>query len=67
MTRMVARDREQGQLKMVADQCHSPMFTPDLAQTLVEVVITHESVGLADLGQIGSLTSPQHHGSRSSA
>ncbi|MBN1528602.1 MAG: dTDP-4-dehydrorhamnose reductase [Thermoleophilaceae bacterium] len=38
VTRMVARAREQGELKMVADQRLSPTFTADLAEALVEAV-----------------------------
>jgi dTDP-4-dehydrorhamnose reductase len=38
VTRMVARAREQGQLKMVADQRLSPTFTADLASGLIEAV-----------------------------
>jgi dTDP-4-dehydrorhamnose reductase len=38
VTRMVARAREQGQLKMVADQRLSPTYTSDLARALVEAV-----------------------------
>jgi dTDP-4-dehydrorhamnose reductase len=36
VTRMLGRAREQGQLKMVADQRLSPTFTSDLAAALVE-------------------------------
>ena len=38
VTRMVGRAREQGQLKMVADQRLSPTFTADLAAALIEAV-----------------------------
>jgi dTDP-4-dehydrorhamnose reductase len=38
VTRMVTRAREQGQLRMVADQRLSPTFTADLANALVEAV-----------------------------
>jgi dTDP-4-dehydrorhamnose reductase len=38
VTRMVARAREQGELRMVADQRLSPTFTADLAAALVEAV-----------------------------
>jgi dTDP-4-dehydrorhamnose reductase len=38
VTRMVARAREQGALKMVADQRLSPTFTRDLAAALIEAV-----------------------------
>jgi dTDP-4-dehydrorhamnose reductase len=36
--RMIARAREQGQLKMVADQRLNPTFTADLASGLIEAV-----------------------------
>jgi dTDP-4-dehydrorhamnose reductase len=38
VTRMVARAREQGHLKMVADQRLNPTFTADLAAGLIEAV-----------------------------
>ncbi|HEX8064968.1 MAG TPA: dTDP-4-dehydrorhamnose reductase [Thermoleophilaceae bacterium] len=38
VTRMVARAREQGALKMVADQRLSPTFTADLAAAVLEAV-----------------------------
>ena len=38
VTRMVGRAREQGELKMVADQLLSPTFTADLAAALLEAV-----------------------------
>jgi dTDP-4-dehydrorhamnose reductase len=38
VTRMVGRAREQGELKMVADQLLSPTFTADLAAALIEAV-----------------------------
>ena len=38
VTRMVGRAREQGELKMVADQLLSPTFTADLAEALIEAV-----------------------------
>jgi dTDP-4-dehydrorhamnose reductase len=38
VTRMIARAREQGQLKMVADQRLNPTFTGDLAAGLIEAV-----------------------------
>jgi dTDP-4-dehydrorhamnose reductase len=38
VTRMVGRAREQGELKMVADQRLSPTYTADLAAALVEAV-----------------------------
>ena len=38
VTRMLARAREQGALKMVADQRLSPTYTADLAAALVEAV-----------------------------
>jgi dTDP-4-dehydrorhamnose reductase len=38
VTRMVTRAREQGELRMVADQLLSPTFTSDLAEALLEAV-----------------------------
>ncbi|MEA2431019.1 MAG: dTDP-4-dehydrorhamnose reductase, partial [Thermoleophilaceae bacterium] len=38
VTRMIARARDQGQLKMVADQRLNPTFTADLAAGLIEAV-----------------------------
>jgi dTDP-4-dehydrorhamnose reductase len=38
VTRMLARAREQGQLRMVADQRLTPTFTADLAAAIVEAV-----------------------------
>ena len=38
VTRMIARAKEQGQLKMVADQRLNPTFTADLAAGLLEAV-----------------------------
>ena len=38
VTRMVGRARDQGELKMVADQRLSPTFTADLATALIEAV-----------------------------
>jgi dTDP-4-dehydrorhamnose reductase len=38
VTRMIARARDQGQLKMVADQRLNPTFTGDLAAGLIEAV-----------------------------
>ncbi|MEA2474570.1 MAG: dTDP-4-dehydrorhamnose reductase [Thermoleophilaceae bacterium] len=38
VTRMLGRAREQGRLKMVADQRLSPTFTADLAAALIEAV-----------------------------
>jgi dTDP-4-dehydrorhamnose reductase len=38
VTRMIARGREQGELKMVADQRLTPTFTVDLARAVVEAV-----------------------------
>ena len=49
VTRMSARAREQGALKMVADQRLSPTYTADLARALVEGV---------EKGAAGSCTSP---------
>jgi dTDP-4-dehydrorhamnose reductase len=38
VTRMVARAREQGELRMVADQRLNPTFTADLAQAVLDAV-----------------------------
>jgi dTDP-4-dehydrorhamnose reductase len=38
VTRMIARAREQGEIRMVADQRLSPTFTADLATVLIEAV-----------------------------
>ena len=38
MQRMLSRGREQGSLKMVADQRLSPTYTADLAGSLIEAV-----------------------------
>ena len=38
VTRMIARGRDQGELKMVADQRLTPTFTADLARAVVEAV-----------------------------
>lgn len=38
VTRMIARGRDQGELKMVADQVLTPTFTADLARAVVESV-----------------------------
>ncbi|MFL5906076.1 MAG: dTDP-4-dehydrorhamnose reductase [Solirubrobacterales bacterium] len=38
VTRMIARAKEQGNLKMVADQRLSPTYTADLARALIEAV-----------------------------
>jgi dTDP-4-dehydrorhamnose reductase len=38
VTRVLTRAREQGQVKMVADQRLTPTFTADLAQALIEAV-----------------------------
>jgi dTDP-4-dehydrorhamnose reductase len=38
VTRMIARAREQGELRMVADQRLNPTYTADLAEALVEAV-----------------------------
>jgi dTDP-4-dehydrorhamnose reductase len=38
VTRMVARARDQGEIKMVADQWLTPTFTADLADAVVEAV-----------------------------
>ncbi len=48
VTRMVTRAREQGELKMVADQRLSPTYTADLAVALVEAV-DHGAAGLLHL------------------
>jgi dTDP-4-dehydrorhamnose reductase len=48
VTRMVTRAREQGELKMVADQRLSPTYTADLAAALVEAV-DRDATGLLHL------------------
>jgi dTDP-4-dehydrorhamnose reductase len=51
--RMVARAREQGALKMVADQRLQPTFTADLAQALIDAV-SAEASGLLHLTASGA-------------
>jgi dTDP-4-dehydrorhamnose reductase len=51
--RMVTRAREQGALKMVADQRLSPTFTADLAEAIVAAVEQDVS-GILHLGNSGS-------------
>jgi dTDP-4-dehydrorhamnose reductase len=41
VTRMAARAREQGEVKMVADQWLTPTFTADLAGAVIEAVEAH--------------------------
>jgi dTDP-4-dehydrorhamnose reductase len=53
VTRMLARAREQGALKMVADQRLSPTFTADLAGALIEAVEADAS-GILHLTASGS-------------
>jgi dTDP-4-dehydrorhamnose reductase len=53
VTRMLARAREQGELRMVADQRLSPTFTPDLAAALIEAV-TEDATGLLHLTASGA-------------
>jgi len=48
VTRMLARARQQGSLKMVADQRLSPTFTAHLAEGLVEA-IEHDVAGVVHL------------------
>jgi dTDP-4-dehydrorhamnose reductase len=52
VTRMSARAREQGALKMVADQRLSPTYTADLARALAEAV-EREASGLVHLTASG--------------
>jgi len=52
VTRMIARAREQGSVKMVADQRLSPTYTGDLAEALIEGVETGAS-GLVHLTASG--------------
>ncbi len=52
VTRMVARARDQGEIKMVADQWLSPTFTADLADAVVEAVDAGAS-GLLHLTNAG--------------
>lgn len=51
--RMVSRAREQGVLKMVADQRLSPTYTADLAEAIV-VAIEQDVSGILHLGNSGS-------------
>jgi dTDP-4-dehydrorhamnose reductase len=55
VTRMVARAREQGSLKVVADQHLTPTFTADLAEGLVAAVDARVS-GLLHLTNAGATT-----------
>jgi dTDP-4-dehydrorhamnose reductase len=55
IVRVLARAREQGELKMVADQRLTPTFTADLAVGLVEAV-EHGVVGLLHLTAGGACT-----------
>ena len=52
ITRVLGRAREQGELKMVADQRLSPTFTADLAAALVDAVET-EAIGVLHLTASG--------------
>lgn len=53
VTRMVGRAREQGQLKMVADQRLQPTFTADLAGALIAAV-ERDAAGLVHLTSSGA-------------
>jgi dTDP-4-dehydrorhamnose reductase len=53
VTRMTARAREQGELKMVSDQRLSPTFTADLAAALIEAVEA-DATGLLHLTASGA-------------
>jgi dTDP-4-dehydrorhamnose reductase len=55
VTRMIGRAREQGSLKMVADQRLSPTFTADLAQGLIDAVAA-DARGLLHLTNSGECT-----------
>jgi dTDP-4-dehydrorhamnose reductase len=52
VTRMIVRAREQGSLRMVADQRLTPTFTVDLAQAVVEAIDT-DADGLLHLTNSG--------------
>jgi dTDP-4-dehydrorhamnose reductase len=53
--RMIGRAREQGQLKMVADQRLQPTFTEDLAKALVEAV-ERDATGVLHLVNEGAMS-----------
>ena len=53
--RMIGRAREQGQLKMVADQRLQPTFTEDLAKALVEAV-ERDATGVLHLTNEGAMS-----------
>jgi dTDP-4-dehydrorhamnose reductase len=53
--RMIARAREQGALKMVADQRLQPTFTYDLAQALLDAV-EREATGVVHLTNEGAMS-----------
>jgi dTDP-4-dehydrorhamnose reductase len=53
VTRMIARAREQGQLKMVADQRLNPTFTRDLAAGLIAAV-EKDALGLLHITNSGA-------------
>jgi dTDP-4-dehydrorhamnose reductase len=53
VTRMIARAREQGELRMVADQRLSPTFTADLAAAVLEAVAARAG-GILHLTNSGS-------------
>ncbi|HEX2084984.1 MAG TPA: NAD(P)-dependent oxidoreductase, partial [Solirubrobacteraceae bacterium] len=53
--RMIARAREQGSLKMVADQRLQPTFTEDLAKALVEAV-ERDAAGVLHLTNEGAMS-----------
>ena len=52
--RMLSRAREQGALKMVADQRLSPTYTADLAGSLIEAVVEGDVRGLLHVTNAGS-------------
>jgi dTDP-4-dehydrorhamnose reductase len=53
VVRMSARAREQGRLRMVADQVLSPTYTADLAEAIVEAIAS-EATGVLHLTNSGS-------------
>ena len=52
VTRMIARAREQGALRMVADQRLTPTFTADLARAVVEA-LDADADGVLHLTELG--------------
>ena len=53
--RMIGRAKEQGQLKMVADQRLQPTFTEDLAKALIEAV-ERDATGILHLTNEGAMS-----------